>query len=339
MTLKTPITSDQACMLLRMSLSEAQFEERKKFIGGSDIAAVCGMDPYKAPIDVYLEKAFDKKPKVGDEYHIERGNFYEQPTADWWAYRRGAIVQAAPTLKHPSKPFGAHPDFIGLLPPGQKLVLSIKVPGPSGHFNYGEDGSQDVPVQHIMQLQWELMLSKEIDKGELAAPIHGNLRIYPFDSDRELQGMMSEVAEKFWRDHVLKKIPPPPDASDSYADFLQKRFSKGSGELLTATEEMSSLARKIIICKEEAEVLKGMERESRNKLTALIGSARGFEGDFGRATMVEVKPSMKFDASAAFEEMASAYAELAKEMRQKHLKGVGGYRYLKVISKEVGNGK
>ena len=31
-------------------------EERRHFIGGSDIGAILGLNPYKSPVDVWMEK-------------------------------------------------------------------------------------------------------------------------------------------------------------------------------------------------------------------------------------------------------------------------------------------
>ena len=37
-------------------ITEKQRLERKKSIGGSDVAAILGLSPWKTPGDVYLEK-------------------------------------------------------------------------------------------------------------------------------------------------------------------------------------------------------------------------------------------------------------------------------------------
>lgn len=44
---------------MNLSHSKEWHEERKKGIGGSDAAAVLGMDPYRSPLAVYYDKILE----------------------------------------------------------------------------------------------------------------------------------------------------------------------------------------------------------------------------------------------------------------------------------------
>jgi len=51
-------------------------EERRKYIGASEVAAVMGYDRYRTPLDVFREKTGLSTPFEGNN-HTERGNRLE----------------------------------------------------------------------------------------------------------------------------------------------------------------------------------------------------------------------------------------------------------------------
>ena len=44
---------------------------------------------------------------------------------------------------------------------------------------------------------------------DLAALVNGELRVYPFTADAELQGWMLDDAEARWKRHITDGIEPP----------------------------------------------------------------------------------------------------------------------------------
>ena len=81
-------------------LTAQQLEIRKGGIGASEIAAVCGLDPSKRPIEVYEAKV---DGVVGESSeHAEWGQAMEPLIADWYARHCGARLIDCPTLAHPT---------------------------------------------------------------------------------------------------------------------------------------------------------------------------------------------------------------------------------------------
>ncbi len=73
-------------------LTAEQHENRATGIGGSDAAAVCGLNPYKSPVDVYLEKVGAAAP-VDETERMFWGNKLEDVVADVYSDRTGRKVR------------------------------------------------------------------------------------------------------------------------------------------------------------------------------------------------------------------------------------------------------
>lgn len=65
-----------------MSLSAAQLAIRKARVSATDVAAICGANPWKSAADVQAEKLFDMAPIDGVE-HVEIGNMIEPGLIQW----------------------------------------------------------------------------------------------------------------------------------------------------------------------------------------------------------------------------------------------------------------
>lgn len=82
-------------------------DARRKGLGGSDMAAILGEDPYKGAIDVWLSKVEGLESKV-DRERTEVGNLLEPVILGWyaagapaWPHRDGeSIVLRPPTVAH-----------------------------------------------------------------------------------------------------------------------------------------------------------------------------------------------------------------------------------------------
>jgi hypothetical protein len=75
---------------------------------------------------------------------------------------------------------------------------------------WGESGTDTAPIHYLAQGMWGLGITKR--KHCIVGALFGadSLRVYPVDRDDETIAAMRFKAAKFWSDHVLTRIPPPP---------------------------------------------------------------------------------------------------------------------------------
>lgn len=263
-------------------LTEAQLLMRKTGIGGSEVAAILGESRFATPFDVWLAKTKDWTiPMTAD---LERGSFLEGGIADWYGHRFGysaADMTEPGTLRHVDHAIAlCTPDRIVR----KTRLLSIKAPRRGGDL-WGEPGTDNVPPEYLLQLQWEHAICSSLgtldDEMHLAALIDGDLCVYITRADKELQGWMLEAAREWWLRHVMAGEQPSLDGSNQAREWLKKKFPKDSAPLRQATawEDLRMLA----LRDAEAEATKWEEEAEtiRNELKSSMGEATGIESPAG----------------------------------------------------------
>ena len=85
-----------------MSLTPEQKKLRLQGIGGSEISAIVGLNPYATALDVWRSKVEGYEQPVNE--HMKRGIFLEAGIANWYADRTGATLREIGTVFHPSFP-------------------------------------------------------------------------------------------------------------------------------------------------------------------------------------------------------------------------------------------
>lgn len=84
-----------------MPLTVEQLAFRKSRISASDVAVILGLNPWKTPADLWLEKTQDIEPMIETEA-IEIGNMAESPLIDWCAASLGVQPdRELGTVPHP----------------------------------------------------------------------------------------------------------------------------------------------------------------------------------------------------------------------------------------------
>lgn len=275
-------------------LTAEQKALRRTGIGSSEIAAVLGLSPHAGPLDVYRAKVEGLEVEETDV--MRRGRHVEGAVAEWYAEETGATLVPVSTLVSAANPrVLATPDRFATFAPGpgravgETRTLEVKTARWSMLSQWGEAGSADVPQHYALQVAWELAVTQH-QRADVAVLFGGDdFRIYHLARDLELEGMLLEAGEKFWRDHVAPQKPPPVDGSKGSADWLAKRFPKAGANLLPATDLAAAWAARL----REALAMKAnataKAAAATAQLKAIIGDEQGVAGDFGRITWKNAK--------------------------------------------------
>jgi len=223
--------------------------ERSKYLGGSDIGAILGLSKYRSAVDVWLEKT-GKNVIEKNSLPMRFGQFAEDFVAREYALSTGcklAIHEDA--IIHPQYAYmHGHIDRFVLdqdLPlfgnDGQihaTRVLECKTANPFTLSDWGDVGTDQVPMSYLVQCVWYMMLTK-IDRTDLAV-LFGNadFRIYEISRDFELEQMIAERAINFWENHVIKDVPPPAVCESDYKSLFSQSTQSKSVEALPDTSEL-----------------------------------------------------------------------------------------------------
>jgi len=232
-----------------MSLSS---EDAAK-LGGSDLAGLMGLSPWATPLTIYIRvvNAMEGRDVAdADDAPKRRGRHLEGAVLRLYAEETGAKVEESVKLTHPRLPFGrASLDGVALRD-SLFRVVEVKTAGMSEVRQWGEAGTDAIPQGYIFQTCYYAGVAKacgqtDVDDVDVAALVGGDLRVYVVPFDPELFSMLEAAMERFWKDHVLPRRPPP--VTDPLRDVdaigaLYPRHSGGERHFETfASEEQRAI--------------------------------------------------------------------------------------------------
>lgn len=278
-------------------------DERRKGIGGSDVAVLLGLSPYKTPLDLYLQKrgvwedeheseaahwGTVMEPVLAREYVRRYGirlvrkdlefPFLYSPSgddvdADPW--RTGPGTSLLGTLVHPQYPWArGHVDGIGLSAAGEvSHVCEFKTADSRLAGFWGDEDTDQIPEAYLCQVQWYLMLA-ELEVAHVAALIGGNrFRRYIVPRDETLIEIMLERSAIFW-EMVLRGDPPAPAPGERGQQSLARMYPAGTaGKELDATPTLMNLARELHQLRRYADEAKEAKTTAENDIKLIMADA------------------------------------------------------------------
>ncbi len=123
-------------------------------IGGSDVAAIFGISPWKTPLDLWLEKSGKLMPDESENmWQKEMGHLLEPLVAKIFQHRTGyKIYQVKKMFQHPKYPWMlADVDYFVELPDGTTAILEIKTTNYNAKDHWWLNGEETVPVYYETQ--------------------------------------------------------------------------------------------------------------------------------------------------------------------------------------------
>ena len=180
---------------------------RRFGLGGADIASLCGINPYKPPLQLYLEKKGELSDDQADNARMRWGRRLELPIIKEFGYRTNRKVwRASGALRHPLHRWQRGNIDSWQERDGQKGVVEAKTADWTKRREWNQAG---VPIAYYLQLQWYIYLA-HVTFGSIvvAFGFRDNDFLY-FDVERDQPTIDSIVrlAEQFWRG--IKTNEPP----------------------------------------------------------------------------------------------------------------------------------
>ena len=285
--------------------------DRSKYIGGSDIGAILGLSRFKTPLEVWMEKTGKEIKKV-DSLPLRFGSFAEEFIAREYSRSTGfELLHDESAHIHSSYSYmSAHIDrfVVNGNSSAPTRILECKTANPFTSGEWGEAGSDEVPMSYLCQCIWYMAITG-IEQCDLAV-LFGNsdFRIYEIARDKALEELVITKAITFWNDYVLKDAPPP---AVSIAD-CQSLFSKGNPDKsIEATVETVELAQRLHLLNSEIDAREEEVLSIKQSIMNQMGEAEtlSYTGKV-LATWKAPKPSFRLDAKrleAEHPELAQLY--------------------------------
>jgi len=247
-------------------------------IGGSDASVVCGINKYKSPIQLWMEKTGQLPPEEAGEAAYW-GTRLESVVREEFTLRTGIkVISVNQILQSREYPFMlANVDGVCRCPTHGKCIFEAKT---ANAFKAGEWEGDSVPQEYILQIQHYLCVTG-YSGAYIAALIGGNTFQWKFvERDEEIISMLIKYEKDFWT-HVQDDVPPALDGSEACAKFLSQQYPHSiplSKAILP--DNAADLIRQYSEADEQLDALTKQKQKATNLLKQMLGeNEMGIVGD------------------------------------------------------------
>ena len=293
---------------------------RQKGIGGSDAGAVVGLNPYKSPIDVYVEKTSEEVQAKEPNEAMRLGTDLEEYVAKRWEEATGKKVRRNNFMM-------AHDDYPWMVANvdreviGENAILECKTASPYSADKW-KDG--ETPQHYVIQCL-HYMAVTGAEKCYLACLIFSKgLEFRVIERDEDTINALIDIEKEFWNEYVLKNQLPPPDGSDAADECIRALYPESEASTYASLDEtyISSCKRLDQITELKKE-LEDEEKMLKQEIQLEMKEAETAYAGTYKVTWKSTKPRETFDTKkfkAEHPELATQYIKIGKPSRRFSIK-------------------
>lgn len=282
-------------------------EERRKGIGGSDVAAIMGLSPWKTAYQVYREKRKEVEDWGGNSL-TDWGKRMEPAIRQWYSDQTGRDVRLPDKIMyHPQHPFMLA-SLDGFTDDGR--VVEIKT-ARSGK-DWGKPETNQIPDYYAVQVHHYMTITG-FQVADIPVSIAGGSpSLYVVEADKEISEMIIEACAKFW-ERVQSGNPPEPV---TYADAVARFGSlKTEGAIVADDKEIHAIEG-IKSVRAQIKELEEHEEAWKARIIIALGEQADTLIDSAGQTLVTYKLAngrKLFDSKSLEKEMPEVYQKYLKQ--------------------------
>ena len=247
---------------------EEWLEFRRQGIGGSGASIVCGINRYKSPVELWMDKTGQLPYQEAGEAAYW-GTQLEPIVRNEFSKRTNIFVaETHELLQSEEHPFMlANLDGVCEVPDEGTCIFEAKT---AAAFKAGE-WEDSIPDEYQLQIQ-HYMAVTGYKATYIAALIDGNTFKWKYiERDEELISMLIKLESDFWK-HVQDGIPPPLDGSKASAKFLAEKFANSRpSSCIALPANAADLLRQYDEACEKLEVVTEQKQLAENLLKEMLG--------------------------------------------------------------------
>lgn len=279
---------------------------RKKGIGGSDAGAVCGLNPYESPMQIYANK-ISENVEDRDNEAMRQGRDLEDYVARRFMEATGLRVRKTNAMYY-SEEFPFMIADVDRLIVGERAGLECKTVN-----LYSADQWEDGKIPPHYQIQcYHYMAVLGLDSWYIAALVLGKGFLYrKIEWDEEVIVDLRKIEQDFWENHVKKRIAPPPDGSEAAGVWIGKNYPMAKKESTMLLQGFDERLRRRM---ELEQLIKKMEKEKAQidqEVKVYLGDTEAAENEAFRVTWKNVMSST-LDTKRLKEERPEVYQEYSR---------------------------
>lgn len=268
---------NSAFTLIRCADNDGWLEQRKRGIGGSDVAAIMGLSPWKAPLEVWLEKTGRADaPDLSGKEAVAMGTELEGDVLEMYRRRHPTSrVQRVNAICVDSQRPWAQASLDGIVrdPELGWGVLEIKTGSRESEWADG------VPLHYLTQVTHYLSVTgySFADVAALIGDYGLHYHEYRVMRDEDDLRSVVESVDEFWSECVEKDaMPPYVSALPSEGKALSELYKRSDEEMVPEDSALvEELAMRLQIANDQLKSTTEEKQRVTNELKRLVGEHKG----------------------------------------------------------------
>lgn len=279
---------------------------RKLGLGGSDMSAVLGVNQWRSPLDVWLDKTSDTVEEKESE-PMYWGTILEDIVAQEFAKRTGWKVRNNNfTLQSEEYPYllaNIDREIVGL-----DAGLECKT---ANAFKKEEWQGDSVPDSYYIQCQHYMAVTGK-SNWWIAALIGGNTFVYKeIKRNEEVIKAIVDTGREFWN-LVETKTMPAPDDSKACSEALKKLYQQSNGKAIELPAEYGNAVIDYLKIKDQLTELESQKRGIENLLKDYMKDAEKATACDHVVSWKTTKPRATFDSKTFKVDYPDLYEQYVK---------------------------
>lgn len=276
---------------------------RREGIGGSDVSAILGLNPWSSAYEVWLDKIGERDP-LKQNAAMRWGHLHEPAMRQAFMEDTGLKVRSVGLLRSKEHPFmQITPD--GLVEDGGLFESKTTTGWLSSEWENGQ-----VPDHAELQVQHAMAVTGRTHAWVVGLIDGRDWNIRRVERDEALIADIIEIERQFWTENVLQRKEPALTANA--LDALKKQFSRAEERSILAPGDLvGTLKQRHTEAKDQIKHWEGEKATVEAEMRLLFGSANTLldESD-GETKLATLNQNGTFAESRFREE----YPELAEEL-------------------------
>lgn len=247
-------------------------ELRSHYIGGSDAAAVVGLNAFASPYSLWAEKT-GKVPGFSGNLATEVGTYLEEFVAQKFAAITGKKVRKANqsfiNSDYPWAIANIDRDIVG-----EDAGLEIKT---TSEMNLKKFHGGEYPANYYVQCVHYMAITGK--KRWYLAVLIGNrdFKWFTIERDEAEIAALMQAEKEFW-EYVENDTPPPVDGASATSEAIKTIYSESQALSVDLYSYQTDIEQYIAIGKQIKE-LESLQNESANRIKAYMEDAEIGEND------------------------------------------------------------
>jgi len=296
-------------------ISREQFLlERKQGIGGSDVAAIMGLSPWRTALDVYNDKLSPINLEEEPHDDLKRGIRAEKYILEEYAENTGeTLLCNIPTFVDSQYPFMR--GNVDAKLQSQNVIVEAK--STKASISSWDSG---IPEHYRLQVAYYAMLA-DSDRVDIPVLFSGwRYGCYTYWRDAEFEAQIKIAVINFWQNHILKNITPEPQ---SLAE-LQVAYPIINSEVtIKADEDIRNTVSELQAVSAKRKELEATEKCLKQSIQQYMGEAGLLDAGFCKLALKN-RLTKRLNTSALKLAVPEIYQSYLQETQYRILQFIGG---------------